>query len=282
VPPALGQNIILGVLEDVPGSYAGEKHWSGVRTVFHKDGAGWKAYATDCTEPTECQETAAQFPSAQKWTIGFEGKRVGEVSTRRPDEADLGSHIGLQKLNDAAAPRFGKPSADFGGFLGEPVYRPLIANTQPYVSDPDLWKPTQPAPDVLANLRKAFRQKYPRLCPSAEGKKSTPFSYKDEAVLLKKAYASKAGLVIARLHVAKATACDDEEAGFEMDDPWFVITPKGGATFLGAGICLVDAGDYDNDGHSELIFAIDRYNRGGYILYRADFSKSATFEFSYH
>lgn len=45
---------------------------------------------------------------------------------------------------------------------------------------------------------------------------------------------------------------------------------------------LVDAGDYDNDGRSELVFSIDRYNEGGYELYYNDFKKHSTFRFGYH
>jgi hypothetical protein len=36
---------------------------------------------------------------------------------------------------------------------------------------------------------------------------------------------------------------------------------------------LVDAGDYDNDGKSELVFAIDCANEGGYELFYDDFKK---------
>jgi hypothetical protein len=42
---------------------------------------------------------------------------------------------------------------------------------------------------------------------------------------------------------------------------------------------LVDAGDYDNNGRDELVFSIDRYNRGGYELFYDDFKKHATFEY---
>ena len=52
--------------------------------------------------------------------------------------------------------------------------------------------------------------------------------------------------------------------------------------FLGSRMWLVDAGDYDNDGKSELVFSIDDYNRGGYRLFYDDFSRSAKFEFGYH
>jgi hypothetical protein len=58
--------------------------------------------------------------------------------------------------------------------------------------------------------------------------------------------------------------------------------PDGQTTFLGNGMQLVDAGDYDNDGKSELVFAIDRANEGGYELYYDDFKRHAVFQFSYH
>ncbi len=45
---------------------------------------------------------------------------------------------------------------------------------------------------------------------------------------------------------------------------------------------LVDAGDYDKDGKSELVFSIDRYNRGGYELFYDDFKKHVVLEFGYH
>jgi len=45
---------------------------------------------------------------------------------------------------------------------------------------------------------------------------------------------------------------------------------------------LVDAGDYDNDGKSEIVFSISRYNRGGYELFYDDFKGHTVFEFSYH
>jgi hypothetical protein len=45
---------------------------------------------------------------------------------------------------------------------------------------------------------------------------------------------------------------------------------------------LVDAGDYDNDGKSELVFSIDRDNRGGYELFYDTLRRHVTFEFNYH
>jgi hypothetical protein len=86
---------------------------------------------------------------------------------------------------------------------------------------------------------------------------------------------------VAKVHL-EAIDCQDTEAGFDIDDPWFAVSPRKTVTYLDSGMWLVDAGDYDNDGKSELVFSIDRYNRGGYELYYDDFKKHVTFEFGYH
>ncbi len=63
---------------------------------------------------------------------------------------------------------------------------------------------------------------------------------------------------------------------------WFAVPPLGKPKFLAENLVLLDAGDYDNDGKSEVIFMIDRYNRGGYEIYWDDFNKHAIFEFNHH
>jgi hypothetical protein len=72
------------------------------------------------------------------------------------------------------------------------------------------------------------------------------------------------------------------EAGSEIDDPWFAVDPSRSVVYLDSGIWLVDAGDYDNDGKSELVFSINRDNEGGYDLFYDDFKKRVVFEFNYH
>jgi hypothetical protein len=44
----------------------------------------------------------------------------------------------------------------------------------------------------------------------------------------------------------------------------------------------VDAGDFNNDGKSEILFSISRYDRGGYELFYDQFTKHVAFEFSFH
>jgi hypothetical protein len=161
------QPIILGVLEDTPGLYYGDPHYRSVRVVFRKEGPDWKAFPSDCLG----RECAAQYPSSMTWTIAFDGRNIGRVTTSNADGFHFYSDVGQQKITSTEpVPTTGKPSQEFAGFLNGPVYRPIMANSKPYFRDPEQWKPAQLSPTVVALLRKTFRQKFPHVsnCENAE------------------------------------------------------------------------------------------------------------------
>ena len=281
----LGQSIVLGVLEDVPGDYAGASNSHGVRVVFQKQGTNWQAFPSNCVDQDCLKTVASQYPQEVVWTIAFDGRSLGQITGRTPKDFSFYSHVGLQEVvGEGSVPAIGKKSTEYGGFDGASVYRPLVANSQPYFKDPESWKPAQPSADLVRLLRRQFRQKFPKLCKASkqDEAKLEPFLYRDQDIKLVKAYASKKGWTLARLHLAQATHCDDAEADFEIGDTWFVAGPQNSVQYLDQGMWLVDAGDYDNDGKSELIFSIDRYNSGGYELFYDDFTKHVIFEFGYH
>jgi hypothetical protein len=283
-PKAVAQKPVLGVLEDVPGVYFGEPNVRMVRTVFRKNGRDWSAFRSDCPNQACLKAIASVFPRTVTWNIGFDGRALGQITGRTPNEFKFYAHVGLQEITSGAPiPTIGKRSPEFGGYTGASVYRPLIANSQPYAKDPDGWKPAPLSPELIRLFRQQFRQRFPKLCKSSEDEtKLESFPYHDEDVVIVKAYASSKGWRIARLRLSDAIDCDDTEAGFQIDDPWFVLDPQGAFHYLDSGIWLVDAGDYDDHGRSELIFSIDREDRGGYEMFYDDFKKHVEFEFSYH
>ena len=274
---------LVGILEDNPGHYSGDQHYRDIRVVFRKEGAAWFAFPSDCPDQNCLKTIAAKFPEQVNWTVSFDGKQAGRVVGKTPLSFDFYSTVGQQAIvGSTAPPTIGKPSAAFAGFLGEPVYRPLVAVSEPNYQDPEDWKPTQLSTVTIAAVRKAFRNRFPKAanCSRQDIERRKPWPYTDANILVNKAYSSNRHWLIAEVELS-GDECDgppDEAFGSQ----WFVITPEQQVRFLDSDMWLVDAGDYDNDGKSELVFSIHEYNRGGYKLFYDDFRRSATFKFSYH
>jgi hypothetical protein len=281
---SFAQNVILGVLEENKGHYAGDPNYRDVRVIFQKNADVWQTFQSDCDDQACLKAVASTYPSETKWTIAFDGRNLGQVVSHAPSDFRWYSDIGQQTIiSTNPVPTAGTRSAEFGGYTEASVYRPLIANSKGYFADPDRWKPFVPSSAVATLLQQAFRKKFPKLCRISQTNQSKleEFSYRNEEVKIVKAYASRLGSMVARLHL-EAVDCQDTEAGFDIDDPWFVADAAKVVKYLDSGMWLVDAGDYDNDGSSELIFSINRENEGGYEIWYENFKKHSTFKFGYH
>ena len=277
------QPVLIGVLEDNPGHFAGEPHYPAVRAAFYQEGERWKAFPSDCSDQDCLKTIAGKYPRQVNWTIAFDGRELDNVTSRTPEAFDSYSSVGQQVITSTnIPPTVGQPSHEFGGFLGEPVYRPLIAVSRPNYRDPDGWKPAKLSAAMALAIRRQFRKRFPRVtnCRKGQVEKVGLWSYGDNNITVQKVYASKRSWIVAGVLLAPYR-CDgpaDEPFGVQ----WFVVTPQHDIRFIDSNMWLVDAGDYDGDGKSELVFSIDDYNRGGYRLFYDDFGQRAVFEFSYH
>ena len=273
-------NLLLGVLEDVPGVYAGESNSFHVRVTFKKVGNVWQAFPSHCPEQACLKTLPSQYPHEVAWIIGFDGKIVGSVTAQTPQDFGFYAHVGLQDVTSGSVPRVGKRSFDYGESTHDSVYRPLVANSQRHFKDPQSWKPAQLRPEAIEVLRQRFRTKFPNVsnCKDANATPK-PWRYQNEDIKIGKAYSSNTGWFIASVRLEESH-CDYEDDGFT--DKWFALSPELESTFLGSELRLVDAGDYDDDGRSELVFSIGGHNRGGYELFYDNFKKHALFEFNYH
>ena len=282
--PATAQSIMIGALEDVPTNAAEPQYRRAVRVVFERKGSEWQAFPSSCPDVKCLSSVTAKYPHEVVWTVAFDGKSLGKIAATTPKRFDYYAEVGLQEITaQGSVPVVGKRSQAFGGYTDAAVYRPLVTNSQPFVADPDLWKRSQLSAELSRRLRQQFRSHYGKLCQLGKDETTLkPLPYSDENIKIVQAYASQSGWAVARLHLEGAIDCADIEAGFEIDDGWFVIDAQNNVRYLDDGLWLVDAGDYDNDGHSELVFAINRDNRGGYELFYDDFKKHAVFEYSYH
>jgi len=281
---SFAQSVILGVLEESKGHHPGEPNYRDVRVIFQKNGDVWQAFQSNCQDQACLKAAASTYPSETTWTVAFDGRNLGQVVSHAPSDFRWYSDVGQQAIiSTSLVPTVGTRSVEFGGYTEAAVYRPLVANSNSYFADPDRWKPFVPSAEIATLLQQAFRKKYPKLCriSQTEQSKLEEFSYRNEEVRVVKAYASRLGSIVARLHL-QAVDCQDTEAGFDIDDPWFFVDATRTAKYLDSGMWLVDAGDYDNDGRSELILSINREDEGGYEIWYENFKKHATFKFNYH
>jgi hypothetical protein len=91
--------------------------------------------------------------------------------------------VGQQQIiSNGPAPTIGK----LGAYLDTVVYRPLVANSQPYFRDPAVWKPLAGSRELTAALQLAFRKKFPKLCrwDKSDDGKLEPFPYRNDEVKL--------------------------------------------------------------------------------------------------
>lgn len=294
----------LGVLEEVATSSTFNKETNKedytytrvMRMLFEKEGNEWispwgnaKAYGENAERYLEHKN----IPTEINWTIAFDGKNLGEVTSKKLTpcgypEGTLMLYIypvSQEIISKSPIPSIGKrPDPKLYG--SDAVLRPLVANSMPYYRDPDGWKPAELSASNINLFREAFRKKFPEIgnCPiKREDDIRKPWLYKDKDIKIRKSYSSNKGWLIAELHLVDQ--CGEPFAGPAFDGAWFVVTPGHEIKILREKLWshgndekdermeLVDAGDYDNSGRSQLLFAFNGLRRYGYVLFYDGFDK---------
>lgn len=285
IPNHNQSRVILGVLEDHPGIYSCDSYFRVIRAVFHNRGSEWVPFPTECSSPNCLKSLPKSYPQAVKWTIAFDGRDLGRVEARAPADFRFYSLVGIEEITSAGTvPTVGKRLDKYAGWEFQPVYRPLVAVSQPNFKDPDGWKPAQLSLQEIDVVRERFRESFPRVsnCRNPNENKLRSWKYLNEDIKIGSAYSAKDGRSLVELGLS-GWACDGpQDDGSPFIYRWYVVEPSGEARLLGTGMSLVDAGDYDGNGKSEVLFQVEGYNRGGYRLFYRNFSRSAEFLFSYH
>jgi hypothetical protein len=276
---AVSDSTIIGVLEK---PQCKEEINEAVRALFVKIDKKWI--------PLETEEVFNKYVSQHMtWTIAFDGRKAGNVKT-----IDQGFHTKyewtfsrdriLTLSQEQKIPHFQNKSERFSGWCWPPSIRPVVVFVNGNVSDPDIWKRAQPSANDLDVIFIAFKAKIGALsiCPNSS-EKEIPFSYTVKDIEVLRSYRDKSNrmLVSLRLKRIKETNFCGEVS---LDDAWsahyFLLSKK--ATYIGSGLELVDAGDYDSDGQSEIVFWYSGYNRDGYILFCDNFSSKVEYLWGYH
>ena len=274
----------LGMLEERLGATTTEPTRSVVRMLFQNDGAGWKSLNPSCNDEVCLSEAPASLPPRTTWNVVYQGEVKGAVTATTPARWALYADAGLQELAaGTASPTVGQATLEFSSDETRPVYRPLVAVTIPAVSDPDAWKAGSLSAAALPLLHVAFRETFATVtnCATDGGSDLKAVTYMDSDVIPSAVSISAKGWSVATAHL-NGYRCDGplEETAFAPQT--FAISPDGKALYLGESLKLVDTGDFDGNGKSELIFAIQRGNTSGYDLRFDDFAGEATFAYNHH
>jgi hypothetical protein len=246
-----------------------------VRPAFERTSSGWK------------EASFSSLPNRMKWTIASDGRNLGQLESQaNPDEGLTSFQTILTSAS--GVPNVGSASQEFAGLMAlgpTKIRRPLVVVSKPYFKDPDGWKRAAKVTDAIAELvRKAFRREYPHVdrCKDEEIVQRN-WKFPDSALAFPVAYTSNkhSFLIEASLNAGVCGFVDDPND--PLASPWFFVAPDGTVRRIGSSMSLLDAGDYDNDGKSELVFFLSLgENTDAFVLYDANLREQESLTWHYH
>ena len=256
-----------------------------LRITFERTAKGWRTVPSDSTS----------IPRTMRWTVAFDGKRLGEIQSEDPKlpsgEIDRGSDYNarIQQIVTAIEriPTVGKPAGKFApmGMGPSKARRPLVVVSKPNFTDPDGWKRIARPPDDIATLVvNSFRKEFPHVdrCKDEEIVKRD-WQFPDSALSFPAAYMSGKGTFLVEIDLNAGNCGYVDDQNDPLADPWFFVDADRKVRRIGSFLTLLDAGDYDNDGRAELIFLLNQpEDTDGFWLFDADLKKRSTVEWSYH
>jgi hypothetical protein len=104
--------------------------------------------------------------------------------------------------------------------------------------------------------------------------------YHAEDLRISSAYQDRAGRKLVAMVLPFEERCDGPWEG-PWSARWFLVIGNE-VRYLGTNLDLVDAGDYDADGSSEIVFWYSAYNEDGYALLHDRLEKRSDFRWRYH
>jgi hypothetical protein len=286
--PAIGNDqTYIGFLDDAREEMVnwkpGVAHHRLIRPAFVRNQAGWEIV------------TPSSIPSHMKWTVAFDGKSIGQVESQsdpneKPQAMDSEFLTVVQTILTprTAVPVVAEPSQEFAGIMAigpTKVRRPLVVVSKSYFRDPDGWKRVTKLPDEVAEVvRREFRREFPHVdrCENEEVVEHD-WKFPDSSLNLPVAYASNKHSFLIKASLKAGVCGFIDDADDPLADPWFFVSPARTVRRIGSFMSLLDAGDYDNDGRSELVFFLSQpEDTDGYVLFDADLQKQATLTWHYH
>lgn len=274
--------LVLGVLEE---PQCKEGHQIAARLLFAKVGKRWVALNDEYEMPKNINLT---LPN---WTIAFDGRRLGSVKLRDPNPEHprvKDWYYGRDKLyepeNLGKVPTVRNKSPDFAGWCEAPMVRPLVLVSKANFGDPEKWKPFSPDLSYKTRLYVPLKQsigQYAVMRCVKDSEHPEPWDYKPEDLVLYRSYRSASGKELVAIGIDLKKVDCDFMAEPQLASHWFMFDSDK-IEFLGTNMELVDSGDYDGDGRSELLFWYSGYNKDGYILVYNGVRQKTEYLWSYH
>ena len=259
------------------------------RIAFRRGERAWEAYDDNSYDhqASEGPRTTATPPRMRTtWSACFDGRRLGTVATVPAPDMNAIALAGVHQLAPGQRAPFthGKSKA-FSGWMHMEVHHPIVLSTADSCDDPEHWKRAVWPPDLLTRVFPQLRKAVAGISGcDKNGAAAGPYEFGPEDVVLGDAYLSNRGdrIVTASIRQKKEVVgtCD------MLDEPWspqtFAVLAGGTVRYLGSSMQVLDAGDYDGDGHSEVLFQFAGYDYDGYTLFWNDFKDKVTYGWIYH
>jgi hypothetical protein len=201
------------------------------------------------------------------------------VTSERPPAFSAYSDIGLENLSAGAVPpKVLAGAADFSTWMGTPRFRLLVAVSAPNYRDPDDWTPFDATTAARAQAIAMFRRQI-ALDVNCGGK--TTRAYPDSAIqTVGRPQQSRTGDVLIAMRPDPRLDRCEGPAGDEWQSVWF-LTEGGKFRWIGNALTMLDIGDYNGAGASEVLFQYDGYDTDGYGLLDRRVGSESRFSCSY-
>ena len=261
-----------------------------LRLGFMKEPQGWRAVCRIAGMEGDRREcTPEALDTQRRWHMMITGKRAGELTTSGWYAPERPPMLGMLTVVDGTPPRAGNRSADFAGWMGGEVHRPIVAVSNAALPRASGWQSVPLRREELAAVVKHFADSFPMVPSCVEGKpgpKLAPEHWQTRA-----SFRAPNGerLFSVRLDRKLLGDCDGPPS-VEWSDFWFVAPAKGEPKMIDIGYSrehavgarLVEFADFDGDGKPELLLWQTTINEDGYVLLFDGFTKGVKAAWSYH
>ncbi len=255
---------------------------AGVRKAFHLTDGQWISSLKSVNNANELDKAAELYKAPTQWTMYFDGKTYGNLTTTAFKKYDFYIQNGLQKVtSEQPEPSFRKTDKKFTSIDGTSV-RPILVSNTSDLKDPDMWKPDTQIKKIprtiLSDLKSRLKNKIFYCKQESCEDESEKYRLQQNDLMLATAYKNNKNETLLKIQFQFSPKsyvyCETEGDNCWGQSFWYLVSNKDQVQFLTNAQSLIDSADVDLDGVSELFFWISGDNLNGYELVDGKTKKS--------